>query len=87
MVLSAQNKPDKIRRTCNAKAPQIETSLNDRLLAGPDLLGNVIGILLRFRQVAIAIQGDIEAIFMQIGVRQQGDVICDSCGDNQIAQN
>ncbi|XP_075247082.1 uncharacterized protein LOC142340389 [Convolutriloba macropyga] len=50
--LVSPNKPDKIRRICNAKAPQS-------------------GILLRFRQGATAIQGDIEAMFMQIGVRQQ----------------
>ena len=31
----------------------------------------MLGILLRFRQGAIAIQGDIEAMFMQIGVRQK----------------
>ena len=31
----------------------------------------MLGNLLRFRQGAIAIQGDIEAMFMQIGVRQQ----------------
>ena len=65
------NKPAKIRRICNAKAPQSGTSLNDKLLAGPDLLANMLGILLRFRQGAIAIQGDIEAMLMQIGVRQQ----------------
>ncbi|XP_075259875.1 uncharacterized protein LOC142351623 [Convolutriloba macropyga] len=69
--LVSPNKPDKIRRICNAKAPQSGTSLNDKLLSGPDLLGNMLGILLRFRQGAIAIQGDIEAMFMQIGVRQQ----------------
>ena len=69
--LVSPNKRDKIRRICNAKAPQSGTGLNDKLLAGPDLLGNMLGILLRFRQGAIAIQGDIEAMFMQIGVRQQ----------------
>ena len=69
--LVSPNKPDKIRRICNAKAPQSGTSLNDKLLAGPDLLGNMLRILLQFRQGAIAIQGDIEAMFMQIGVRQQ----------------
>ena len=67
--LVSPNKPDKIRRMCNAKAPQSGISLNDKLLAGPDLLGNMLGILLRFRQEAIAIQGDIKAMFMQIGVR------------------
>ena len=65
------HKPNKIRRTCNAKAPQSGASFKDKLLAGPDLLGNMLGILLRFRQGAIAIQGDIEATFMQIGVRHQ----------------
>ena len=69
--LVSPNKPDKIRRICNAKAPHSGTSLNDKLLAGPDLIGKMLGISLRFRQGAIAIQGDIEVIFMQIGVRQQ----------------
>ena len=31
----------------------------------------MLGILLRFKQGAIAIQGDIEAMFMQIGVQQK----------------
>ena len=65
------NKPDKIRKICNAKAPQSGTSLNDKLLAGNDLLGNMLGVLLRFRQGAVTIQGDIEAMFMQIGVQQK----------------
>ena len=46
--LVSTNKPNKIRRICNAKAPQSATSLNDKLLAGPDLLGNMLGVLLRF---------------------------------------
>ena len=65
------DKPNKIRRTCNAKAPQSGASFINKLLAGPDILGNMLGILLRFRQGAIVIQGDIEAMFMQIGVRHQ----------------
>ena len=69
--LVSSNNPDKIRRICNAKAPQSGTSLNDKLLAGPDFLGNMLGILQRFRRGAIAIQGDIKAMFMQIGVRQK----------------
>ena len=69
------NKPDKIQRICDAKAPQSGTSLNDKLLAGPDLLGSVLRILLWFRQGAIAIQGDIEAMFMQIGVQQKRPIL------------
>ena len=69
--LVSPNKPDKKRRICNAKAPQSGKSLNDRLLAGPDHLRNMLEILLRFREVAIAIQGAIKAMFMQTGVGQQ----------------
>ena len=69
--LVSPNEPDKIRRICNAKAPQSGTSLNDKLLAGPDLLGNMHGIFLQFQQGAIAIQGDIEAMFMQCGKGQK----------------
>ena len=70
-VLVSPNNPDKIRRICSAKAPQSGTSINDQLVAGPDLFGNMLGILLRFRQGAVAIQGNIEAMFLQIGVRQK----------------
>ena len=68
--LLSPNKPDKIRRICNAKAPQSGISVNYKLFAGPDLLGNMLGRLIRFLQGAIAIRGDIEMMFMQIGVRQ-----------------
>ena len=37
-------------RICNAKAPQSRASLNDKLLAATDLLGNMLGILLQFRE-------------------------------------
>ena len=69
--LVSPNKPNEIQRFCNAKAPQKRISLNDKLLAGPDLLGKMLGILLQFRQGAIAIQGNIEAMFMPIGVQQE----------------
>ena len=68
--LLSPNIPDKIRRICNAKAPQSGISVNYKLFAGPDLLGSMLGILLRFLQGAITIKRDIEMMFMQIGVRQ-----------------
>ena len=67
----SSNKPDMIRWICNAKATQSGISLSDKLLAGLNVLGNLLGILLQFWQGAIAIQGDIEAMFMQIGVRKK----------------
>ena len=43
-------------------------SLNSSLLTGPDLLQNLVAIILRFREHPIAISADIEGMFMQVGV-------------------
>ena len=62
------NKPWKVRRVCNAASKSRGISLNDKLLTGPDLLQNLIGIIFRFREQKIAITADIEAIFLQVKV-------------------
>ena len=41
-------------------------SLNDKLVAGTDLLENLIGIMFRFRRSSIAMTADIEAVFLQV---------------------
>ena len=38
------------------------------LLTGPDLLRNLIYVLLRFRQHPFAVSADIEGMFIQVGV-------------------
>ena len=63
-----QNKPDKIRRVLNGASKFRGTSLNDSLLTGPDLLRNLVGILVRFREGSVAISADIEGMFLQVGV-------------------
>ena len=42
------NKPGKLRRICNAASKYKEVCLNDKLLAGPDLLHGLIGTIFRF---------------------------------------
>ena len=42
------HKPEKVRRVCNAAAKYQGVALNDKLLAGPDLLQKLIGIIFRF---------------------------------------
>ena len=64
------HKPEKIRRVCNAACTFGGTSLNDVLLPGPDLLADLIGILVRFRLYPVAVCADIEAMFMQVEVPQ-----------------
>ncbi|XP_064644640.1 uncharacterized protein LOC135498317 [Lineus longissimus] len=59
-------KPDKLRVVFDAAAVYAGSSLNDHLLVGPDLLNNLIGILMRFRCGPIAISADVESMFHMV---------------------
>ena len=61
------NKP-KIRIVFDGSAEYQGTSLNRKVLRGPDLTNTLVGVLLRFRENNVAIMGDIEAMFHQIKV-------------------
>ena len=64
------NKPGKIRVVFDAAAKYHNTSLNANLMAGPDLLNSLFGVLLRFRLRPVALVADIEAMFHQVRVPQ-----------------
>ena len=49
------NKPGKIGRVCNAASKYKEVCLNDKPLAGPDPLHELIGTIFRFREGPIAL--------------------------------
>ena len=55
----------------NAASKYKGVSLNDALLTGPDLLCNLHGLLLRFRQYKVAVTADIEAMFMQVEIKEE----------------
>ena len=61
-------KPGKVRRVCDAAAKFQGSSLNSHLLSGPDLLNNLVGIFMRFREEKVALSGDIEAMLNQVAV-------------------
>ncbi|XP_045023467.1 uncharacterized protein LOC116929559 [Daphnia magna] len=63
------NKPGKCRVVFDLSAKCHGTCLNDVLLRGPDLLTNLVGILLFFRQYAVPLVADIEKMFHQVRVR------------------
>ena len=52
----------------DAAAKYCGTSLNENLLKGPDLLSNLIGIILHFRINEFAVMGDIVQMFHQVNV-------------------
>ena len=65
------NKPGKVRRVCIAASKYTDICLNDKLLAGPDLLNGLIGTIFRFREGPIALTADIESMFLQVQVPEQ----------------
>ena len=65
------NKPGKIRVVFDAGVRYKNTSLNENLQKGPDLLNNLVGILLRFTKGRYCVMVDIEKMFHQFLVREQ----------------
>ena len=63
-----ENKPGKVRRVANASSIFQGQSLNSNLLKGPDLLSNLTGVIMRFRENRIALCAVIEQMFMQVKV-------------------
>lgn len=70
-AVSNPNKPGKIRIVFDAAAEFKGTSLNNELLTGPDLLQELPGILIRFREKLVAIAGDIDQMFLQVKIQKQ----------------
>ncbi len=56
-------KPGKIRVVFDSSAEFEGTSLNKELLSGPDILNNLLGVLIRFRRNNVGIICDIEQMF------------------------
>ena len=61
-------KPGKVRAVFDAASTFAGTSLNEELLQGPDLINNLVGVLVRFRQDPFALITDIESMFHQVRV-------------------
>ena len=57
-----------MRRVLNGASKFHDVSLNQSLLVVPDLLQNLLRVLLRFKQHKFAVSADIEGIFLHIGV-------------------
>ena len=68
-VYHPQMKKLRVVFDCSAKFK--DTSLNDHLMVGPNLINNLLGVLCRFRQHPIAIICDVEKMFHQFKVNKE----------------
>ena len=62
------HKPENARRVCSAAVKYKGLSLNNKLMSGPDLLRNLLGINFRFREKEYASKADIESMFIHVAV-------------------
>ena len=73
-------KPTKMCVVFDCSAKYKGESLNDLLLQGPDLTNQLIGVLCRFRQSAIAFMCDVESMFTNSTSLRPTKISCDSFG-------
>ena len=70
-VVRESSSTTKIRPVFDASAKSHELSLNDCMETGPNLLPNLVEIMIRFRRWPIALVADIKKAFLQIAVRKE----------------
>ena len=64
-------KPEKVRVVFDASAKYQGIALNEVLLKGPSLINDIGSTLLLFREKTVSLSGDIQQMFLQVGVKKQ----------------
>ncbi len=68
------DKPEKCRRVLDAKAKcgrNRGIAFNDMVHTGPNLLNNIPGVLIRFREGRVAVNADVKEMYSQIRVQKE----------------
>ena len=65
------NKPEKCRIVFDLSAIFEGVSINSKMLKGPNMLSNLVGVMLRFRRHRVALVADITKMFHQVLVRPE----------------
>ena len=67
-VVRPENKSTPVRIVFNSSASYKGHSLNDYWYKGPDLLNNLFGVILRFREKEVAVVDDISKMYHMIAI-------------------
>lgn len=73
IIWKVERKPDNCILVYDCAAKYQGVSLNDKVHQGPDLTNGLVGVLLRFRQEPIALMADIQGMFNQVYVSENGE--------------
>ena len=71
-VVKEESLTTKVRPVFDASAKSVNgISLNDCMEAGPNLLPDLVGVLIRFRRWQFALTADVRKAFLQVGVDEK----------------
>ena len=70
-VVRPDKKSTPVRIVFNSSARYKGHCLNDCWIKGPDLLNNMLGVILRFREQPVAVSGDISKMYHRIGIPEE----------------
>ena len=68
-ITQSSIQPSQERSEWSSITQPSDSSLNDKLLQGPDLTNSLVGVLMRFHQESVALMADVEAMFHQVRVK------------------
>ena len=70
-VIRPEKKSTPVRIVFNSSSVYQGHALNDYWLKGPDLLNNLFGVILRFREKEVAVMGDISKMYHRILIPEE----------------
>ena len=70
-VVRPDKKSTPVRIVFHSSARYKGHCLNDCWIKGPDLLNNMLGVILRFREQSVAVSGDISKMYDRIGIPEE----------------
>ena len=70
-IIRPEKKSTPVRIVFNSSSVYQGHALNDYWLKGPDLLNNLFGVILRFREKEVAVMGDISKMYHRIRIPEE----------------